>query len=254
MPFGLENVGQYKTERRVRPDFLLHCVLCFRGTQQGSWRDASTVKSPGVTRFHEPPVHTYMEFLRVLKRAPRSLEHRTLGIRLREARRQPPSDCAWGHTAGGATIQQTSRPGEVLNTNLNTCPFAEGKKHGSLLKCLLETHTKLCTRCNLILKTHDKGTMDRRSNNLRHLSARRIVARIGEGRGKGHFPMIACHPQAHNPLGHEEDVGDHALALARRCARRWRRSGTMPGRKSHGEPNRCTHVPDPRTLLALPHN
>ena len=36
MPFGLENIGQDKTQRRVRPDFALHCVLCFRGTQQGS--------------------------------------------------------------------------------------------------------------------------------------------------------------------------------------------------------------------------
>ena len=32
MPFGLENVGQDRTERRARPDFVLHCVLCFRGT------------------------------------------------------------------------------------------------------------------------------------------------------------------------------------------------------------------------------
>ena len=44
-----------------------------------------------------------MEFLRVLKRAPRSLEHRTLGIRLRDLASYLPVT-AFGVTAAGATI------------------------------------------------------------------------------------------------------------------------------------------------------
>ena len=77
---------------------------------------------------------------------------------------------------------------------------------------------------------------------LPHFSASGSLLAL-EGHGKGHFPMIACHPQAHSPMGHEEDVGDHVFSLARRCACRWRHGGTMLGRKSHREPNLCTCAP-----------
>ena len=50
--------------------------------------------------------------------------------------------------------QQTSRPGEILITNLNSSSFPVGKNHGSLVKVLLGTNTKQYTKChNLILKT-----------------------------------------------------------------------------------------------------
>ena len=189
MPFGLENVGQDKTERRVRPDFVLHCVLCFRGTQQGS-----EMQQAGATPAHpESPDSTKPLSKRTwnssvwLKRAPRSLEHRTLGIRLRElVCNLPPT--ALGVTAGGATIQHTSRPGEVFNTNLNTCPHHRGQNHGSLLKKLFETHAKLYTKCNLIFKTHDRETTDRRSDCLRTSPRGGSLLALGRVMEKGTFP------------------------------------------------------------------
>ena len=164
---------------------------------------ASRVTAQGVTRFHDTPVQTDMELLSVLKRAAR----------------------------GCSTTNQEDS---------NTVPSGSGSENspGYLPPtACLEKPLKCCSRPTQIHQMQLDSQNSRQGNDgssigpSPHLSARRIVARIGEGHGKRHFPMIACHPQAHNPLGHEEDVRHLALALARRCACRWSYGGTTPGRK-----------------------
>ena len=77
------------------------------------------------------PCPDEQELFRVLKAAARSLEHHRLGIRRRELVGHIPLT-ALRVTAGGATIQQTSSHGGVFSTNLNTCPFTEGKHQRKL--------------------------------------------------------------------------------------------------------------------------
>ena len=161
MPLGLENVGQDKTERRVRPDFVLHCVLCFRGTQQGSEMqqagDASKVTAPGVTRFHETLVQRDMEFLRVLKRALSQLRTPYPRNHPQRTRLQPPADRAWGHSGRGhypANLQARrgpKHPPKYLSIRQWQKPWKP-----LFFKCCSKPTQKLHTKCNLILKTHNR--------------------------------------------------------------------------------------------------
>ena len=118
------------------------------------------------------------------RRPTRRLEHRTLGIRLRDlaGSRNSPRSQRGAHCvevagylpltalrvkAGGATIQHTSMHGEAFHSNQSTCPVSEGKPMEAFLRSCPGPTQKYSRNETSILKTHNRETMDPRSDCLR---------------------------------------------------------------------------------------